>query len=173
MRHFAVALLIALFVSVPALAETVKSLGTFGGWQAYIYREKLQDVCFMELTPLKTFMKNGKKTADPRGEISLTVSYRPTEKQTPILTFNSGYVFKKSSETKVTIGKACFNLFTDKGSAWARTSSLDKEIVEAMEKGKTLIVEGYSDKGGHSVDLFDLRGMVKGMKAIKEACGLH
>ena len=61
-----------------------------------------------------------------------------------------------------------FNFFGKEDSAW--TSDKDKEVIFAMKKGITLIVEGYSSRGTLTVDTYTLKGFTAGFNKLSKDC---
>ncbi|MBV9686067.1 MAG: hypothetical protein JO096_02510, partial [Alphaproteobacteria bacterium] len=55
-------------------------------------------------------------------------------------------------------------------SAWARTAELDKAIVEAMTRGKQVIVKGTPTTGPVTTDTYSLAGFAQAIALIDKAC---
>ena len=75
------------------------------------------------------------------------VTHRPTENIANVVSFVEGYPLKDGSDVALDIGGEKFELFTKDDSAWARTSELDKTIVDALAKDKQAVVKGTPQKG--------------------------
>lgn len=100
------------------------------------------------------------------------VTHRPEEKVANVVNFVEGYPLKEGSEVSLDIAGAKFDLFTKGDSAWARTSDLDKTIVEAMAKGQQAIVKGIPQKGRPTTDTYSLAGFAQALAMIDKACGV-
>ena len=98
------------------------------------------------------------------------VTHRPGEKVANVVSFIEGYPLKEGSEVSLDVGGTKFDLFTQGDSAWARTSELDKSIVEAMAKGKQAIVKGMPQKGSATTDTYSLAGFAQALALIDKAC---
>ena len=84
--------------------------------------------------------------------------------------FTAGYTYKESSDAVVEIDGKKFTLFTHKDSAWASDAKSDKALVQAMMKGKRMIIRGTSVRGTKTVDTYSLIGFTRAYKAIGKAC---
>ena len=178
--HFSFVVGLLLSISAAGHAESSKNLGTaaqspagipaerLGGldaWTAYTFREKSGKVCYLAGEP-----KKGEPAGSKRKHPVAMVTHRPGEKIADVVSFNEGYPLKEGSEVSLDIGGAKFDLFTKGDSAWARTSELDKSIVEAMAKGKQAIVKGMSQKGLATTDTYSLAGFAQALALIDKAC---
>jgi hypothetical protein len=140
-------------------------LGTVNAWTAYAYSEKSGKVCYLAGEPKKDERAGGKR----KHPVAM-VTHRPGEKIADVVSFDEGYPLKEGSEVSLDIGGAKFDLFTKGDSAWARTSELDKTIVEAMTKGKQAIVKGTPQKGPATTDTYSLIGFAQALALIDKAC---
>ena len=64
-----------------------------------------------------------------------------------------------------------FKLFTDNEDAWAYDGD-DGALIEAMKRGRAMVVRGQSWRGTKTKDHFSLRGFTKSYQAISDACDL-
>jgi hypothetical protein len=98
------------------------------------------------------------------------VTHRPAEKAANVVSFDSGYPLKEGSDVSLDIGGEKFDLFTKDDSAWARTSELDKTIVETLAKGKQAVVKATPQKGPATTDTYSLAGFAQALAMIDKAC---
>ena len=152
---------------VPQTSTSSQRLGTAEGWTAYVYKEKSGQVCYIDGEPQKSEPANMKRK-QPRA----TVTHRPDEKVANVVNFVEGYPLKEGSEVSLDIGGTRFDLFTKGDSAWARTSDLDKTVVETMAKGKQAVVKGNPQKGRPTTDTYSLAGFAQALAMIDKACGV-
>jgi len=152
--------------------EPSQSLGSAESWSAYTFTEKLGKnktgrVCYMIGQPEK---------AEPAGAArkppSAMVAHRPDERIANVVSFVEGYPLKDGSDVLLDIGAAQFELFTKDDSAWARTSELDRAIVEALAKGRQAVVKGTPRKGPATTDTYSLAGFSKALAMIDKACDI-
>ena|SRR5271165_1132011 len=139
-------------------------LGAAAAWTAYAYSERSGKVCYLAGEPKKSEPR-GVKRKHPLA----MVTHRPGEKIANVVSFVQGYPLQEGSEVSLDIGGAKFDLFTKGDSAWARTSELDKDIVEAMAKGKQAIVKGTPRKGLATTDTYSLAGFAQALALIDKA----
>lgn len=132
-----------------------------------MYKQKGGRVCYLIAQPEKSTPENAK-----RGQPMAMVTHRPEEKSFNVVNFVEGYPLKEGSDATVDIGGSKFTLFTRDESAWAATSNLDREIVEALAKGKRVVVTGTSQRGTTTVDSYSLAGFSKALGLIDTACGV-
>jgi len=149
----------------PAAAS--QRLGAAEGWTAYEYREKSGPVCYLAGSPQKSEPAKAKRKAP-----TAMVTHRPEEKVANVVSFDQGYPLKDGSDVSLDIGGTKFDLFTKGDSAWARTSDLDKTIVETMAKAKQAIVKGTPQKGLPTTDSYSLAGFAQALAMIDKACGI-
>ncbi len=169
-RLFSSAALVAAIAltATPTLANTPKSLGKYGTWQAY----KKGDVCYMVSLANKS---EGKYTK--RGKVYAVITHRPKINSKNVLSLHAGYGFGKAGEVKVTIksskGNKTTNLFTDGEVAWCQDAKTDNMMAEQITKtGSEMIVEGKSARGTYTKDTYSLKGTLKAYNAICKACGV-
>jgi Invasion associated locus B (IalB) protein len=146
-------------------SSPTEQLGIAGAWTAYTYREKSGKVCYLAGAP----QKSEPATAKRKHPLAL-VTHRPGENVTNVVNFVEGYPLKLGSDVSLEIGGAKFDLFTKGDGAWARTSDLDKAIVEAMAKGKQAVVKGQPEKGLATTDVYSLAGFAEALALIDKAC---
>jgi invasion protein IalB len=142
-------------------------LGESHGWTAYTYTEGGNKVCYVAGQPTKSEPANA-----PRKRVSALVTHRPSEKAVNVVSFIAGYPYKEKSEAEVDVDGKKYKLFTNSDTAWALDSKEDKEVVEAMEKGKQLTIKGSSSKGTATTDTYSLAGFKEAMALIDKSCNV-
>ena len=142
-------------------------LGSAGGWTAYVYKEKSGQVCYLAGAPQKS-----EPASTTRKPPTAMVTHRPDEKVANVVSFAAGLPLKDGSDASLDIAGTKFDLFTKGDSAWARTSDLDKTIVEAMAKGKQAVVKVIPQKGQPMTDTYSLAGFTQALAMIDKTCGI-
>ena len=150
-----------------ALAQDIQRLGDFGDWSAFKYEENGAPVCYMASQPTRD---EGNYTR--RGDIYAQVSHRPNENRRDEVSFVAGYQHQEDSWVHVSVGGQKTRFFTQGDGAWAPDSETDKNLIDAMIRGRTLIVEGTSSRGTATKDTYSLIGFTKAYETISQACGL-
>jgi invasion protein IalB len=142
-------------------------LGDFQDWSAYAQSEKTGKVCYAATLP-----KKSQNTPKKRGPTFISVTHRPGEKSTNVVSIDAGFALKPDSEVEVVIDGSKFKLFTKGEGAWARDPATDKALVDAMRKGKSLTISGLPAKGAVVLDTYSLAGFGTAYAKIGEACGV-
>ena len=148
-----------------ATAQQPKQIGTYNAWSAFTYQENGGIVCYRVSEPTKD---EGDYTR--RGKIYTLVTHRPAKKSLGVVSVIAGYQYKEGSEISVNIGGTTYKLFTVDDHAWAATAQEDKQLVEAMKKGSTMVIKGASSRGTETTDTYSLSGFTKAYEEIGKAC---
>lgn len=158
---------IALGGAASAIAATpaVETLGTFQDWSAYAYTDSGRKVCFVQSKPKDSLPKGTK-----RSTINALVTHRPAERAVDVISMIMGYPLKPGSEVEIEVDNRGFKLFVDKETAWARDSTTDRAITDAMVKGTKLVVKGVSARGTKTTDSYSLSGFGAAHAAITKSC---
>ncbi|MFL5267693.1 MAG: invasion associated locus B family protein [Stellaceae bacterium] len=146
-------------------ASSAERLGAAESWTAYAYEDKSGKVCYLigDLQKTERARSKGKRAV-------AMVTHRPGEKATNVVSFVKGYPLKEGSDATLDIGGTKYDLFTKGDTAWARTSELDKAIVDAMMKGKQASVKATPVKGPSTTDTYSLAGFSEALTLIDKAC---
>jgi invasion protein IalB len=152
--------------AAPAKPET-KRIGSFSGWDAYEHTDKGAKLCYLHALPQKK-----EPAAAKRGEIYILVTHKPKEKIRNEVSIYFGYGLKDGLPAQAVIGSTTVEMFTHQEAAWAADASVDQKLVDALRKGKTLVVKGESTRGTKTTDTYDLGGFGPALQAIDKACGL-
>lgn len=165
-RSLRLTLPLILLVAGGAQAQDIKRLEGAGDWRAYAFQEKGNPVCYMVSEP-----KKDEGNYSRRGDIYLMVTHRPAEKSTDVVNVVAGYDYRTDSEVEVKVDSDVFDLFTHKDTAWAPTEDEDRRLVQAMIKGKTMVIRGTSSRGTDTKDTYSLIGFTRAYNSINKACG--
>jgi invasion protein IalB len=142
-----------------------EAIGSFGDWQAVTFAENGNKGCYITSKPTK---EEGQYSQ--RGRVYVLVTHRPADGSFDVVSVVAGYTYGDSSDVTLTIDQTDFALFTSKDTAWAPDSATDKQLVEAMKKGNSMVVRGTSSRGTKTTDTYSLSGFTKAYQAIAEAC---
>jgi len=149
--------------------DTQKFLGSFGDWRAYSSNDDNRPACYMALT--QHFLSTKKLK---RGPAYLTITHRPTEGSTDVVSFMPGYNFKPGSDAKARFGATEFDLFTQDSTAWTRDAHTDHALTAAIRAHDSMTLTGIpAAKGATAVtDKLNLKGAADAYRAIGKACGI-
>jgi hypothetical protein len=155
-----------LALSAPAFGQGIERIGDYGAWSSFKFTENGETACYMASQPKKAVGDYTK-----RGDVYAIVTHRPAEKRRDEVSVVAGYTYKKDSWVDVAVGDKTFKLFTHEDGAWAPDKNDDKALVQAMIKGKDMVVKGTSSRGTLTTDTYSLIGFTKAYQAINQACG--
>ncbi|MBP3346841.1 MAG: hypothetical protein J6L86_07450 [Alphaproteobacteria bacterium] len=165
-KFFSLLSLFCFAASSAASAAVPQSIGEYGDWTAFYYKDGRNTVCYMASAPVKD---EGKYTK--RGDIYMVVTHRPQEKSFDVVNINAGYTYKDKSRVKIQIGnKTIDKLFTDGTMAWTINGQVDAELIKEMKRGSRMIVTGTSSRGTQTKDTYSLKGFNKAYMAISKKC---
>jgi hypothetical protein len=150
-----------------AASPAGRALGGEGVWSAYVSEDRTGPVCYLVGEPQKSVPQTARRTPP-----SARVTHRPQEKIANVVSFAEGYPLKPGSQVLLTVGPRRFDLFTNGDTAWARTSDLDREIVETLAKSREATVRGIPAHGIATIDTYPLAGFDKALALIDQACGV-
>ena len=81
---------------------------------------------------------------------------------------DAGYPYNSDEYVKVTIDNTNYQFFGEDDSAWSMKD--DSVIINAMKKGKSMTVVGYSQKGTKTTDTYTLIGFTNAYNSLKNDC---
>lgn len=152
--------------SSSAHAAEPRLIGTYGDWDAYIFMEGSNKVCYMAARP-----KKSEGNYKSRGDIYALITHRPAEKTKDVFSYIAGYAYKPGSDVTVSIGGGSFTLFTQDDTAWTADAETDSKLVAAIRDGANMVVRGTSARSTSTTDTFGLRGSSTAYTRISEECG--
>lgn len=156
---------LSLGLAAPAHAEAPKPEGAFGAWKVYSFPDGKGKTCFAATEPKKQ-EGNFKK----RGTVLVFITRWPEAGGKTSVSVSIGYPFKKGSTASLRIDDTDFDLFTHDETAWTKDGGDDAALVQALQKGKTLVVRGTSARGTATADTYSLEGSAAAVKALAAAC---
>ena len=162
------AVLLCVASTTLSTADAAEFIGAFGDWDAFTETGGGAKTCFMASAPKKA---EGKYTK--RGDPYSMVMHRPAEQSVGLVSIEAGYTYKEDSEVEVTIDGEKFRFYSHPntpGTAWAYD---DKSVLQAMVRGRAMVVRGTSLRGTLTTDTYSLSGVTRALKAISKACELQ
>jgi len=138
-----------------------KELGKFDDWIAATHQEADQTACYAFVRA-----KNSVPALPGRGEVVLTVTERPTGRDTVAIA--AGFAFRKDAAVTVQVETTGLDFYTAQSDAFARDG---KAAVAAFQKGEQALSRSPGPRDGQTVvDTFSLRGFSAAYAAINKAC---
>ena len=146
-------------------AEEVKKLGKFKDWEAIIYINGADKVCFVQSKPV---LQSPKKV---EREARLFVSFRPNEKIIDEVSTTSGYEYNQKNTVSAKSGKSNYKFDIKQESfAWIADNKLERKIIKTMKKASRIMVTGYNKEGSQTIDHYSLMGFTKAYGTAKKSC---
>ncbi|MCC7305867.1 MAG: hypothetical protein IT558_06365 [Alphaproteobacteria bacterium] len=168
-----VAFMCMIMAPTAVYAGEPRLLQTYNRWDAYIYFEGDNKVCYMASrppTPPKADPKKqqpGKKNNDSY----IMVTHRPSEHIRNEVSYQAVSAFKAGSDITLEIDGQKFMLFAQGTIAWSPDADTDSKIVKALKEGKKLVVRATSAKGAKINDNISLEGSSAAYQRIGKECG--
>jgi hypothetical protein len=146
---------------VKQAAAPPKELGKFDDWIAATHQESGQTVCYAFVRA-----KNSVPTVPGRGDVVLTVTERPTSRDT--VAISAGFSYPKDAAVTMQVATSGLDFYTAQSSAFARDG---KAAVAAFLKGEQALARSPGPRDAQTVvDTFSLRGFTAAYAAINKAC---
>lgn len=164
MRIFSLVLTLALIAPPPVLAASGR-LGSFGAWEAAVSGDGPSKVCFATAAAAKS--QGGEKGRAPT---SVSVTHRA--KSQGEISLTAPYGFKAKADIEVMVAAMKHTFFSQGNSAWAKEAAADKALIQAMSKGRELVIKAAPAKGSAVIDTVPLSGFGQALAAIDKACGV-
>ncbi len=156
----------SIFTSISPRADTIE-LKTYKDWSVYKRQDNSGLICFMSSVPKKLLGDYERKN---RGETRVFVSHGPGSSERNVVSVLAGYNYKKHSEVTFEINKSEYILFTLENRAWSPGAEEDMNLINAMKRGKKLIVTGVSSRENKTIDEYSLSGFTLAKKFLDKSC---
>jgi hypothetical protein len=145
----------------PKVAAAPAELGKFDDWIAATHQESGQTTCYAFVRA-----KNSVPALPGRGEVVLTVTQRPSGRDT--VAISAGFPFGKDAAVTMQVDTAGLDFYTAQSNAFARDG---KTAVAAFQRGQQALSRSPGPRDGQTVvDTFSLRGFSAAYAAINKAC---
>ncbi|MBS0184809.1 MAG: hypothetical protein JSS34_00400 [Proteobacteria bacterium] len=167
-RYISLVSLGFLFLSFTVLNLSANESGVYDAWQVRAFTKDKNKVFYITSLP-EAQTGNFKK----RAQTYISITTRPDQKSFNVFSLKAGYPYKEGSFVKISIFSKDkkklkeFELFTQDDMAWAVDDKMDKELIQAMKKGESLIAEGISQKGTLSTDTYLLKGFTAALQELE------
>ena len=146
-------------------AEEIKKIGKYKDWEAIIYLNGNDKVCFAQTKPVLQSPKNLERDA------RLYVSFRPSDKIVDEVSTTSGYNYNNQNTVSAKSGKTNYKFdIKQEGFAWIADNKIERKIIKTMKKASRIMVTGYNKEGSQTIDHYSLMGFTKAYGAAKKSC---
>jgi hypothetical protein len=148
-----------------ALAQTVKTIGTFSSWTAFTHGEAASLLCFATAQPTKQEPAGAK-----RSPAFVYVSSWPKDGVKAEVSVRVGYPLRGGSDVTMAVSGSSFKLFVHGDRAYIADAGEELKLLDAMRKGSTMTVVGTSERGTTTTDTYSLAGVSQALQAVATNC---
>ena len=165
-RKFTIKFFLSFFIFSSSVgAEEIKKVGKFKDWEAVVYLNGIDKVCFAQSKPV---LQSPKKV---EREARLFVSFRPNEKIIDEVSTTSGYDYNNQNTVSAKSGKSNYKFdIKQEGFAWIADNKIEKKIIKTMKKASRIMITGYNKEGSQTIDHYSLLGFTKAYNTAKKSC---
>ena len=149
----------------PALAQSVKQIGTFHEWSAYSASEGTDAICFAMAKP-----DDVTPSPDDYPQGYLYLSRRPSQNISDEINLVAGFTFQPDSTVTLNVAGQNYQLFTQNDAAWLQDPTQNDNLAGMMRAGTSVVIEGTSAKGIKVKETFSLSGATAASKAVSTGC---
>ena len=153
-----------IFWALPASSQILDS--NLYNW--YIYEAFEEDMefkkCYIVNYPFKSDTND---TARTRPYLMIARFQKTREEEVSIF---GGFDYKLSALINILIDNTQFNFKTKNDYAWAKTKSDDVRVIETLLRSSMVTVRSDSALGTYAVDQYNLKGITKAYKRMREMC---
>lgn len=142
-----------------------KLVGQFGDWGAYVDTSGSGKICYALSQP-KTRMPAG-LSRDPA---FFFISTRTAENVRNEVSVVMGFPLREGTDATLTIGSANFDLYTRGTGAWVRNVAEETRLVDAMRRGRDVVVKSTSGRGNVTTDTYSLNGVSAAIDRATQEC---
>lgn len=159
------AVIAAQCVAGAAFAQEATSLGTFNSWTAWKSTDANGQICYISSQP-----QDAQPTNVNRDPIHFLVIHRKglgtrNEVQTLV-----GYPLKTGGTPTVDVDGKSYPMVIEGSAAWLASAGDEAGFVDAMKRGRQMVVKGTSQRGTNTTDTYSLSGVTAAMGEIDKAC---
>lgn len=149
----------------PTAAQPPTSLGKFKDWTAWKGTDANGLICYVSSEP--TSSKPAGVNRDPVHFLVVNRKGLGTRNEVQTLI---GYPLKKDSKPTATIDGKSYPMIADGNGAWLASAADEDGFVAKLKAGKTLVVNGTSQRGTDTTDTYSLAGATAALEASDKAC---
>jgi hypothetical protein len=155
-------------------APTPTKLGDFGNWTAYSVQTGGARQCYVLGTPQASEPRDIQPGTNRRGATNLFITHRPGQNVRNEVSIMIGYVFRANANASIEVvgtqGTRRFPLFTRDQGAWLQNAAEEAQFVEAIRRGREMVVRGTSQRGTATVDRYSLNQIAGALDRIAQDC---
>jgi len=164
LEKFFLPILLFFISCLPIQAQTLDS--NFYNWRIYEIADEDPDFkkCYIVNSPVSSDTND---TSRKKPYIMIT---RFQKDRVEEISGFGGFDFTISSHILLLIDSSQFRLKTKSDYAWAKTRAEDVRIIETMLASSTVKIRSDSAIGTYAIDEYNLKGIAKAFKRMREIC---
>lgn len=148
-----------------SVAQAPSRIGTYRDWAAYVFSDGRGKVCYAASQP-----KDTKPAGVNRDPIFFMISSRPSESVRNEASIIIGYPLNEGAPVTATVDGEAFVMFAKGDGAWMESPEREQALVEAMKRGRSMVVTGTSRRGTNTTDTYSLSGVTAALETIAKEC---
>lgn len=163
-KNFFIKFVLMFFITPFSIAQTLDS--SFYNWQIYEISDDESDFkkCYIVNHPI---ISDTNDTSRKKPHLMITRFQKDRVEEVSIF---GGFDYKISSHILMLIDSYQFRLKTKSDYAWAKNRYEDSQIIQNLLKANIVKVRSDSAVGTFAVDEYNLKGIAKAFKRMREIC---
>ena len=165
-RNTSLAVAAILLASTAAMAQSAATLvGEFKVWNAYVASTP-EKTCYVASQPQDSTYSQSISGRDPAFFMVTTIPAKNIVSEASTII---GYPFKEASRVEVEIDGQKFSMFTQGDAAWIEVGQ-EPVLIDAMKRGRLMVIKGTSRRGTQTSDTYSLSGVTAALAAALNEC---
>ena len=154
-----------LILNTAVYSQEVKKIGKYKDWEAIVFIDGDNKVCFAQTIPILQAPKKNDRDA------RLFVSFRPNDKISDEVSITSGYEYNNQNSIIAKSGKSKYKFdVVQENFAWISENKVEKKLIKTLKKGSRIMITGYNKSGSQTIDHYSLLGFTKAYNSAKTSC---
>lgn len=169
-KSFAARTAVVLFTTATAFAAYAQGgaspslIAQHGDWGVYVNKGGAK-VCFALSQPKERLPAGLNR--DPG---YIFISTRPGDNVRNEFSVIVGYPMKEDADPAIQVGTDTFALYARQNGAWIRNVAEENRLIEAMRKGRDLMMKSTSSRGNVTTDRYSLSGIAQALDRVAQEC---
>jgi hypothetical protein len=152
---------VAALTAGPAFAQAPNRIAQNRDWGSYNYKGADGTLCYILSMPTE------KAPPDrDHGDVYFMLTSHPGQEGSLEPQFMVGYAFKDDSTVILDIDGKEFKMFTKGSNAWMENPAEEPAVVDAMQKGRSMLLKAESRRGTRTSYTYSLAGVSASLKDI-------
>jgi invasion protein IalB len=158
------------FSAPPAFAQaSATNVGVFRDWNAFASNDAGGKICFVASQPTESKYSQTVSGRDPAFFQITSVPSKNVRNEASTIV---GFTIRTSADVVVDVDGTQFRMFLDAShpdTAWA-VPEQEAALIEAMKKGRRMVVQSTSGRGTQVSDTYSLSGITAALEKLGQEC---